>query len=78
VIGSAPRRLLESVHRDRADGDRRPSAPLLLTRSAREPCADEAAVRQAVHETTERFGHLNAVVNNAGYGFLAAVEETSE
>jgi NAD(P)-dependent dehydrogenase (short-subunit alcohol dehydrogenase family) len=39
---------------------------------------DEAAVRQAVHETTERFGGLDAVVNNAGYGFLAAVEETGD
>jgi len=39
---------------------------------------DEAAVRQAVHETTERFGGLDGVVNNAGYGFLAAVEETSD
>jgi hypothetical protein len=38
VIGSAPGRLLESVHRDCADGDRRPSAPLVLTRSACEPC----------------------------------------
>ncbi|TDD47051.1 SDR family oxidoreductase [Nonomuraea terrae] len=39
---------------------------------------DQAAVEQAVRETTERFGGLDAVVNNAGYGFLAAVEETSD
>ncbi|MFI7446746.1 SDR family oxidoreductase [Nonomuraea sp. NPDC049714] len=39
---------------------------------------DEAAVKQAVRETTERFGGLDRVVNNAGYGFLAAVEETSD
>ncbi|WP_246122199.1 SDR family NAD(P)-dependent oxidoreductase [Pseudonocardia cypriaca] len=38
---------------------------------------DEAAVEQAVHQTVERFGGLDVVVNNAGYGFLAAVEETS-
>ncbi|HEX7303721.1 SDR family oxidoreductase [Lentzea sp.] len=38
---------------------------------------DEAAVAQAVRQTTERFGGLDVVVNNAGYGFLAAVEETS-
>src|SRR5207244_978025 len=39
---------------------------------------DEAAVKQAVLETTGRFGGLDCVVNNAGYGFLAAVEETSD
>ncbi|WP_344451905.1 SDR family oxidoreductase [Actinocorallia aurantiaca] len=39
---------------------------------------DEAAVESAVRETTERFGGLDAVVNNAGYGFLAAVEETGD
>lgn len=39
---------------------------------------DEEAVRQAVHRTRERFGALDVVVNNAGYGFLAAVEETSD
>ncbi|MFE9921890.1 SDR family NAD(P)-dependent oxidoreductase [Streptomyces sp. NPDC005774] len=39
---------------------------------------DEAQVRRAVHGTTERFGGLDTVVNNAGYGFLAAVEETGD
>ncbi|WP_459546019.1 SDR family NAD(P)-dependent oxidoreductase [Nocardia sp. X0981] len=39
---------------------------------------DETQVRQAVQRTTEHFGGLDAVVNNAGYGFLAAVEETSD
>ncbi|MGW4771815.1 SDR family oxidoreductase [Nocardia sp. NPDC004278] len=39
---------------------------------------NEAAVEQAVLETTERFGGLDCIVNNAGYGFLAAVEETSD
>ncbi|WP_431964208.1 SDR family oxidoreductase [Actinacidiphila sp. bgisy160] len=38
---------------------------------------DEAQVKQAVARTTERFGGLDVVVNNAGYGFLAAVEETT-
>ncbi|MEU6642590.1 SDR family NAD(P)-dependent oxidoreductase [Saccharomonospora sp. NPDC046836] len=39
---------------------------------------DDEAVTQAVHHTSERFGGLDVVVNNAGYGFLAAVEETSD
>ena len=40
--------------------------------------ADEAAVAEAVRAATERFGGLDVVVNNAGYGFLAAVEEVSD
>ncbi|WP_439655957.1 SDR family oxidoreductase [Lentzea sp. HUAS TT2] len=39
---------------------------------------DEEAVAQAVRKTTERFGGLDVVVNNAGYGYLAAVEETTD
>ena len=39
---------------------------------------DDRAVRDAVGQTVERFGGLDVVVNNAGYGFLAAVEETSD
>ncbi|MFJ5993224.1 SDR family oxidoreductase [Lentzea sp. NPDC092896] len=39
---------------------------------------DEAVVAQAVRKTTERFGGLDVVVNNAGYGYLAAVEETTD
>ena len=35
--------------------------------------ADEEQVRAAVAATKDRFGHLDVVVNNAGYGFLAAV-----
>ncbi len=40
--------------------------------------ADEKQVSQAVAATQERFGGLDVVVNNAGYGHLAAVEEVTD
>jgi NAD(P)-dependent dehydrogenase (short-subunit alcohol dehydrogenase family) len=56
-------------------GDRAATSRLLpLTVDLR----DDEAVRQAVRQTVERFGGLDVVINNAGYGFLAAVEETSD
>lgn len=39
---------------------------------------DEADVTRAVNETIARFGGIDVVVNNAGYGYLAAVEETTD
>jgi NAD(P)-dependent dehydrogenase (short-subunit alcohol dehydrogenase family) len=39
---------------------------------------DEANVTAAIAEATSRFGRIDVVVNNAGYGYLGAVEETSD
>jgi len=39
---------------------------------------DQAAVTRALEETATRFGSIDVIVNNAGYGYLGAVEETSD
>jgi NAD(P)-dependent dehydrogenase (short-subunit alcohol dehydrogenase family) len=39
---------------------------------------NETQVREAIAATKERFGTLDVVVNNAGYGFLAAIEEVTD
>ena len=39
---------------------------------------DGSAVDAAVAQTVERFGGIDVVVNNAGYGYLASVEETTD
>lgn len=48
-----------------------PETALILSLDVTDP----EAVRQAVKNTEDRFGLIDVLVNNAGYGYRAAVEE---
>lgn len=51
------------------------SNPNVLTLSL--DITDEAQVQAAVADALERFGQIDVLVNNAGFGILGGVEETS-
>ena len=39
---------------------------------------DESSMKKAVETTYNRFGRIDVLVNNAGYGYRAAIEESEE
>jgi len=53
---------------------REPSRVLALDLDVTEPGAPDRAIAQA----TARFGRIDVLINNAGYGIVGAIEETSD
>jgi NAD(P)-dependent dehydrogenase (short-subunit alcohol dehydrogenase family) len=69
---AATTRSAERLEAALGDADRTRLLPLELD------LTDEPAVAAAVRTAVDRFGGLDVVVNNAGYGFLGAVEEAGD
>jgi NAD(P)-dependent dehydrogenase (short-subunit alcohol dehydrogenase family) len=66
---------LTATARRKTDLDEFESNPNVLTLSL--DITDEAQVQVAVAAALERFGRIDVLVNNAGFGILGGVEETS-
>src|SRR5688572_25418219 len=65
-----------AVARNTAELDKLSSPDRLLTIAA--DVRDEAAIVAAVKSAAKRFGRIDVVANNAGYGAFGAVEEATD
>ncbi|MHC5613267.1 MAG: oxidoreductase [Nostoc sp.] len=66
---------LIATARNKTDLDQFESNPNVLTLNL--DVTDEAQVQAAVAAALERFGQIDVLVNNAGFGVLGGIEETS-
>jgi NAD(P)-dependent dehydrogenase (short-subunit alcohol dehydrogenase family) len=66
---------LIATARNKTDLDQFESNPKVLTLSL--DVTDEAQVQAAVAAGLKRFGQIDVLVNNAGFGILGGIEETS-
>ncbi|KYR00232.1 short-chain dehydrogenase/reductase (SDR) family protein [Tieghemostelium lacteum] len=67
ALTRSPEELEKQVSKDKIDN-------LLALKT---DITSEASVKGAVEKTIQKFGRIDIVVNNAGYGYLGAVEESS-